>query len=211
MNAEVLAAMRASLGADGVSNAAEDLAAYSYDGTWSTQSPALVAHPRSTEQVVEILRLAQAHRIPVTPRGAGTGLSGGALPGPDSICLNLARMNQIVEISPLDSLAVVQPGVVTRDLQLAVEKAGLFYPPDPASIYQCTIGGNVSTNAGGPRCLKYGVTGDYVLGLTVVLAGGEVLRLGGRTMKNVAGYDLHRHRQAHDLRAGARLRSAARR
>jgi glycolate oxidase len=190
MNGEVAALLGASLGADGVSTAPEDLAAYSYDGTWGTQAPALVAHPRSTEQVVEILRVAQERRIPVVPRGAGTGLSGGALPVPGSICLNLARMNRIIEISPSDSLAVVQPGVVTRDLQRAVEKLGLFYPPDPASIYQCTIGGNVSTNAGGPRCLKYGVTGDYVLGMVVVLPGGEVLRLGGRTMKNVAGYDL---------------------
>ena len=190
MSGDLAARLRASLGPDGVSVAAEDLVAYSYDGTWGAQAPALVAHPRSTEQVVEVLRIAQEQRIPVVPRGAGTGLSGGALPVPGAICLNLARMNRIVEIARADSLAVVQPGVVTRDLQLAVEKLGLFYPPDPASIYQCTIGGNVSTNAGGPRCLKYGVTGDYVLGLVVVLPGGEVLRLGGRTMKNVAGYDL---------------------
>jgi glycolate oxidase len=190
MNAPLLRALTASLGADGVSSAPEDLAAYAYDGTWSDQPPALVAHPRTTQQVVDILRLAQQHRIPVVPRGAGTGLSGGALPVPGAICLNLARMNRILEISRPDTLAVVQPGVVTRDLQVAVERLGLFYPPDPASIYQCTIGGNVSTNAGGPRCLKYGVTGDYVLGLEVVLPGGEVLRLGGRTMKNVAGYDL---------------------
>ncbi len=192
MNANIIRRLRASLGADGVSAAPEDLAAYAYDGTWSDQPPALVAHPRTTEQVAEILRVAQEQRIPVVPRGAGTGLSGGALPVPGAICLNLARMNRILEISHSDTLAVVQPGVVTRDLQLAVERLGLFYPPDPASIYQCTIGGNVSTNAGGPRCLKYGVTGDYVLGLEVVLPGGEVLRLGGRTMKNVAGYDLTR-------------------
>jgi glycolate oxidase len=192
MNAEVVARLRASLGPDGVSDAPEDLAAYAYDGTWSDQPPALVTHPRTTEQVVEILRVAQERRIPVVPRGAGTGLSGGALPMPGAICLNLARMNRILEISRPDSLAVAQPGVVTRDLQQAVERLGLFYPPDPASLYQCTIGGNVATNAGGPRCLKYGVTGDYVLGMTVVLPGGEVLRLGGRTMKNVAGYDLAR-------------------
>jgi glycolate oxidase len=190
MNAVVVNALRAALGQDNVSTAAEDLAAYAYDGTWSDQPPALVAHPRSTQHVVEVLRLAGQHGIPVVPRGAGTGLSGGAVPVPGAVCLNLARMNRILEISRSDTLAVVQPGVVTRDLQLAVERLGLFYPPDPASLYQCTIGGNVSTNAGGPRCLKYGVTGDYVLGLEVVTPGGETLRLGGRTMKNVAGYDL---------------------
>jgi glycolate oxidase len=142
--------------------------------------------------VTAVLRIADAHRVPVVPRGAGTGLAGGSLPVAGSICLNLARMNRIVDISMADTLAVVQPGVVTYDLQQAVEKFGLFYPPDPASVYQCTVGGNVATNAGGPRCLKYGVTGDYVLGLEVVLAGGHVLRLGGRTIKDVAGYDLKR-------------------
>jgi glycolate oxidase len=192
MNAEMVAALRASLGSDGVSTAPEDLAAYAYDGTWSEQAPAVVSHPRTTQHVVDVLRLAQQYRVPVVPRGAGTGLAGGALPVPGAICLNLARMNRIIEISPQDTLAVVQPGVVTRDLQVAVERVSLFYPPDPASVYQCTIGGNVATNAGGPRCLKYGVTGDYVLGLEVVLPGGQVLRLGGRTMKNVTGYDLAR-------------------
>lgn len=192
MSAEIIRSLAAALGAENVSDAPEDLAAYAYDGTWSEQEPALVAHARTAAHVAEVLRVAQAHRIPVVPRGAGTGLSGGALPVPGAICLNLARMNRILEISAADTLAVVQPGVVTRDLQLAVERAGLFYPPDPASLYQCTVGGNVATNAGGPRCLKYGVTGDYVLGLEVVLPGGEVMRLGGRTIKNVAGYDLAR-------------------
>jgi len=128
--------------------------------------------------------------VPVVPRGAATGLAGGALPVAGGICLNMARMNRILDISIPDTLAVVQPGVITLDLQKAVEKYGFFYPPDPASVYQCTIGGNVATNAGGPRCLKYGVTGDYVLGLEVVVPGGHVLRLGGRTIKNVSGYNL---------------------
>lgn len=188
----VLAELRAALGEQQVSTAAEDLAAYAYDGTWLDQRPDVVVHPQTTAQVAAVLRIADAARVPVVPRGSGTGLAGGALPVAGSICLNLARMNRILEISAADTLAVVQPGVLTYDLQKAVEKVGLFYPPDPASVYQCTIGGNVATNAGGPRCLKYGVTGDYVLGLEVVLPGGHVLRLGGRTLKDVAGYDLKR-------------------
>ncbi|MGQ9839154.1 MAG: FAD-binding oxidoreductase [Anaerolineae bacterium] len=192
IDAGVLAELRAALGEQWVSTAAEDLAAYAYDGTWLDQRPDVVVHPQTTAQVAAVLRIADAARVPVVPRGSGTGLAGGALPVAGSICLNLARMNRILEISAADTLAVVQPGVLTHDLQKAVEKVGLFYPPDPASVYQCTIGGNVATNAGGPRCLKYGVTGDYVLGLEVVLPGGQVLRLGGRTLKDVAGYDLKR-------------------
>lgn len=192
MQPEIIAELCAALGRERVSTAPEDLVAYAYDGTWMEQKPEVVVHPQTTEQVAAVLRIADAGKVPVVPRGSGTGLAGGSLPVPGSICLNLARMNRILEISTADTLAVVQPGVITYDLQKAVEKVGLFYPPDPASVYQCTIGGNVATNAGGPRCLKYGVTGDYVLGLEVVLAGGYVLRLGGRTIKDVAGYDLKR-------------------
>lgn len=192
MDARVLTELRAALGPERVSIAPEDLAAYAYDGTWAEQRPDVVTHPETTEHVSVVLRIADAHRVPVVPRGAATGLAGGSLPVPGSICLNLARMNRILAISAADTLAVAQPGVITADLQKAVERAGLFYPPDPASVYQCTLGGNVATNAGGPRCLKYGVTGDYVLGLEVVVAGGHMLRLGGRTIKNVAGYDLKR-------------------
>jgi glycolate oxidase len=173
-----------------VSTAPEDLAVYAYDGTWAEVRPDVVIHPQTTEQVAAVLRIADERRIPVVPRGAATGLAGAAVPVEGSICLNMARMSRILEISTADTLAVVQPGVVTYDLQAAVEKYGLFYPPDPASVYQCTMGGNVATNAGGPRCLKYGVTADYVLGLTVVLPGGYVMRTGGRTIKDVAGYNL---------------------
>ncbi|MCU0242056.1 MAG: FAD-binding protein [Vicinamibacteria bacterium] len=175
-----------------VSDAPEDLAAYAYDGTWTEQAAAVVAHPASAQEVAAIHRIARAHGRPIVPRGAATGLAGGAVPVPGALLLNLARMSRIREISLDDSLAVVEPGVVTAELQRAVEAMGLFYPPDPASIEQCTIGGNVATNAGGPRCLKYGVTGDYVLALEVVLASGEILRLGGRTLKDVAAYDLKR-------------------
>ena len=147
-------------------------------------------HPTTTEHVSLILRLADQHRIPIVPRGAATGLAGGAVPIDGSWCVNLARMNRIVAISPEDSIVTTQPGVITLALQQAVEAKGLLYPPDPASLNMCTIGGNVSTNAGGPRCLKYGVTADYVLGLELVVPGGKVMHLGGRTIKNVAGYNL---------------------
>lgn len=166
------------------------MTAYAYDGTWAEQRPAVVLHPRTTGHISLILRLADEHGIPVVPRGAATGLAGGAVPIEHSWCLNLARMNRLLAISPEDSIVIAQPGVVTAALQNAVEAQGLMYPPDPASLHMCTIGGNVSTNAGGPRCLKYGVTADYVLGLEVVLPGGQVMRLGGRTIKNVAGYNL---------------------
>ena len=169
---------------------AATLTAYAYDGAWAEQRPAAVLHPRTTEHVSAIVRLADQHGIPIVPRGAATGLAGGAVPIEGSWCLNLARMNRILAISPEDSIVITQPGVVTATLQTAVEATGLMYPPDPASLYMCTIGGNVSTNAGGPRCLKYGVTADYVLGLEVVLPSGEIMRVGGRTIKNVAGYNL---------------------
>ncbi len=191
MDTTLLNELREAIGGDGrVSTAPEDLAAYAYDGTWIEVQPAVVVHPQTTEHVAAVLRLADERRVPVVPRGAATGLAGGSVPVEGSICLNMARMNRVLEISTADTLAVVEPGVVTYDLQKAVERYGLFYPPDPASVYQCTLGGNVATNAGGPRCLKYGVTADYVLGLTVVLPGGHVMRTGGRTIKDVAGYNL---------------------
>jgi glycolate oxidase len=164
--------------------------AYSFDATFPQDVPDVALTPGTTEEVAAILTLASREGVPVHPRGAGSSLSGGAAPIGGGISLSLARMNRILEIDPADTLAVVQPGVVTGDLQKAVEKIGLFYPPDPASLNQSTIGGNVACNAGGPRCLKYGVTKDYVLGVTVVLMDGRVLRLGGRTVKNVTGYQL---------------------
>jgi len=139
-----------------------------------------------------LLRFANRYRLPVTARGAGHGYVGGCVPVRGGVVLSLARMDKIKEISRDDFVAVVEPGVNTKRLSDEVEKQGLFYPPDPASRKDNAIGGNISTNAGGPRCLKYGVTRDYVLGLEVVLAGGKVLRLGGRTHKNKTGFDLHR-------------------
>jgi glycolate oxidase len=164
--------------------------AYSFDATFPQDVPDVALTPGSTEEVAAILRLAAREGLPVHPRGAGTSLAGGALPLGGGIALSLARMNRILALDAADGVAVVEPGVVTADLQRAVERMGLFYPPDPASLNQSTLGGNVACNAGGPRCLKYGVTKDYVLGLTVVLADGRVLRLGGRTVKNATGFQL---------------------
>jgi glycolate oxidase len=142
--------------------------------------------------VSTLLRFAHRHRLPVTARGAGHGYVGGCVPVQGGIALSLARLNRIQEINPGDFVAVVQAGVNTQQLQDAVEQQGLFYPPDPASRKDSFIGGNIATNAGGPRCLKYGVTRDYILGLEVVLADGTVVRLGGRTHKNKTGFELHR-------------------
>lgn len=162
------------------------------DKWFASHLPEAVIFPETVEEVSAVLRLADRHRIPVTARGAGHGYVGGCVPVHGGLVLSLMRMNQIKEISAADFVAVVQPGVNTKALADAVEKQGLFYPPDPASRKDNAIGGNISTNAGGPRCLKYGVTRDYVLGLEVVLPGGQILRLGGRTHKNKTGFDLHR-------------------
>jgi glycolate oxidase len=168
------------------------LEAHAGDKWFAAHLPEAVALPRSTESVATILRFADQYRIPVTARGAGHGYVGGCVPVQGGIALSLARMTRIREINAGDFVAVVQAGVVTQRLQEAVEKKGLYYPPDPASRANSTIGGNIASNAGGPRCLKYGVTREYVLGLEVVLADGAVVRLGGRTHKNKAGFDLTR-------------------
>ncbi|MBI3878362.1 MAG: FAD-binding protein, partial [Verrucomicrobia bacterium] len=165
---------------------------HSGDKWFASHLPDAVALPRTTESIAKILRFANQNKIPVTPRGAGYGYVGGCVPVRGGIVLSLAAMNRIKEIHPRDFVAVVEPGVITANLQEAVEKQGLYYPPDPASRADCSIGGNIATNAGGPHCLKYGVTRDYVLGLEVALADGTVIRPGGRTHKNKTGFDLHR-------------------
>ena len=168
------------------------LAKYSGDKWLAVHQPDAVALPRSTKSVSKILQFAHENEIPVTPRGAGHGYVGGCVPVRGGIALSTERMKKILEINPADFVAVVQPAVNTGEFQAAVEKCGRFYPPDPASRADNSLGGNIATNAGGPRCLKYGVTRDYVLGLEVVLADGKIVRLGGRTHKNKAGFDLHR-------------------
>jgi len=168
------------------------LAKYAGDKWFASHLPDAVALPRSAMSVSRILEFASRHRIPVTARGAANGYVGGCVPVRGGIALSMERMNQIREINTRDFVAVVQPFVNTAKFQAAVEKRGLFYPPDPASRANNSLGGNIATNAGGPRCLKYGVTRDYVLGLEVVLANGTIVRLGGRTHKNKTGFDLHR-------------------
>jgi glycolate oxidase len=165
---------------------------YAGDKWFATHLPDAVALPRTTRAVSRILTFASRHQIPVTARGAGHGYVGGCVPAHGGIVLSLERLKRIREIHRHDFVAVAQSGVVTAELQQAVEAEGLFYPPDPASRADNSIGGNIATNAGGPRCLKYGVTRDYVLGLEVVLSDGTVVRLGGRTHKNKTGFDLHR-------------------
>jgi glycolate oxidase len=165
---------------------------YAGDKWFASHQPDAVALPRSTKSVSAILRFANRHHIPVTPRGAGHGYVGGCVPVQGGIALSLERMNRILEINAADFVGVVEPGVLTEHFQDETAGRGLYYPPDPASRKDCSLGGNIATNAGGPRCLKYGVTRDYVLGVEVVLADGTIVELGGRTHKNKTGFDLHR-------------------
>ena len=173
-----------------VLDSAEDRTLYAYDGTSIKALPELVVMVRGVGEVSTLLRFASDHEVPVVPRGAGTGLSGGSVPAEGGIALVLAGMRSIKELDRDSMVAVVEPGVITGQFQKTVEDAGMFYPPDPASLNYCTLGGNVAENAGGPHGVKYGVTKDYVLGLEVVLPSGEVVRLGGKQIKNVTGYNL---------------------
>lgn len=169
-----------------------DLISYSKDASEHRHWPIGAVWPQNTAQVSAILKLANLEKVPIVPRGAGTGLSGMAVPEKGGIVLDMARMNRILEIRIEDRLVVVQPGVVYAQLQKALDPYDFHFPPDPASGKVATLGGNVATNAGGLRGAKYGTTRDYVLGLEVVLADGEILKTGSRTMKCVSGYDLTR-------------------
>jgi glycolate oxidase len=170
----------------------EDRWLYAYDATDLTYLPDLVVFPGSAAEIAAIVKLANRHRFPVVPRGAGTGRAGGSVPTQGGVVLVMTRLNRILEINPEDMLAVVEPGVVTGVLKRAVAERGLYYPPDPGSADFCTIGGNVAAGAGGSVAVQYGVTRDYVLGLEVVLPTGEIIEAGARTMKSVVGYDLTR-------------------
>lgn len=163
---------------------------YAFDASFGTYLPDVVLFPKTTEEVAKIMKLANREKIPVTPRGGGTSLSGGPLPVAGGIVLVMTRMNRLLKIDRNNLLAIVEPGVITQDLQKKAEEAGLFYPPDPSSSHVSTIGGNLAENSGGPHGLKYGVTKHYVIGLEVVTPEGEVIRTGGMTVKNVTGYDL---------------------
>ncbi len=167
------------------------LIAYSYDATREHFEPDAVVFPRNEEDIAEILKYCNEHKIIIVPRGAGTGFTGGALPSSGGIVLALEKhMNKILEIDMKNMVAIVQPGVINMDLQRAVEEVGLFYPPDPASQEYSTLGGNVSENAGGMRAAKYGITKDYVMATRAVLPNGDVIKAGKRTIKDVAGYNI---------------------
>ncbi len=191
MNAEIIAELRRIVGESNVITDAERLERYSHDETVGLRAdPDVVVRPTSADQVAAVFRLAQRSRIPVTPRGAGYGLSGGAVPMLGGIVLSVEKMTRILEIDRDNLMVTVEPGVITGDIHRAVEAEGLFYPPDPASLDSCSIGGNVAECAGGPRAVKYGVTKDYVCGLEVVLPSGDVITTGGKLVKNVTGYNL---------------------
>ena len=187
----VVAGLRAQVGTGNVLTADEDLIPYSFDGTAGLrQMPGCVVMARTTREVTGVLRLANETRTPVVTRGSGTGLSGGSLPSTDCIVLCTVQMDQILELDRANLTLLAEAGVTTQALAEAASAAGLFYPPDPGSMKISTIGGNVAENSGGLRGLKYGVTRNYVMGLEVVLASGEVLWTGNKCVKDVAGYSL---------------------
>jgi len=179
------------VGKDDVLRSKEALKAYSYDGTTSwIHEPDVVVFPADAKEVSAIMKIANAEKVPVTPRGGGTNVSGGSVPIEGGIVLCMTKMNKIVKIDKENLTATVQPGVVLMDLNLALAREGLFFPPDPQSFLGATMGGIISENAGGPACVKYGVTKQYILGIEAVLPNGDIVNLGGRTLKNVVGYDL---------------------
>jgi len=187
----VIAELQKIVGKENVKTEKETLRAYSYDGTTSWQhEPDVVVFPTSTKEISEIMKLANTEKIPVTPRGGGTNVSGGSIPIMGGIILCTTKMNKILKVDKENLTATVEPGVVLQDLTIRLAKEGLFFPPDPQSFLGATIGGIIAENAGGPACVKYGVTKQYILGVEVVLPTGEIINLGGRTLKNVVGYDL---------------------
>lgn len=182
--------LQAVVGRENVLTDKEDLICYSYDPTPNHHLPDAVVVPGNIEEISQVLKLANQAGVPVTPRGAGTNISGSSIPVDGGIVVALHRFNRMIEIDTANLCAVVEPGVITGEFQRQVEALGLFYPPDPQALNMSTLGGNVATNAGGPRGFKYGVTRDYVLGFKMVLPDGRVLKVGGKTVKNVTGYDL---------------------
>lgn len=167
-----------------------DRFSYSFDGSFGTFLPDVVIQTISVDELVDLVKYANQEKLPISPRGQSTSLSGGPLPVKGGIVLDLSVMNDLLEIDEEDLVAVVSPGVLTSEIHKAAEQKGLMYPPDPSSSHVSTIGGNLAENSGGPRGLKYGVTKDYVIGLEVITPQGELIRTGGRTVKNVTGYDL---------------------
>jgi glycolate oxidase len=192
MDKKTIKKLQEIVGIKNLATAREDLMCYSYDSSGMEYMPAAVAFPGSSAEISAIMQLANQALFPVIPRGAGTGMTGGALPVQSGLVLVTSRLNRILEIDRENQIAVVEPGVITGKFQAAVQKEGLFYPPDPASSEFCSMGGNVAECSGGPSAVKYGVTRDYVLGLEVVLPDGSLIHTGVRTAKGVVGYDLTR-------------------
>ena len=191
LSESLIAELRLRISPDALLTSTEDLIPYSFDGTAAmTQMPGAVVFARSAADVVAVLEIATRERIPVVTRGSGTGLSGGSLPVPGCLVLCTVRMNRILEVDRANLTMRVEPGVTTLQVAEAAAAVGLFYPPDPGSMKISTIGGNVAENSGGLRGLKYGITRNYVMGLEVVLANGEVLTTGNKCVKDVAGYSL---------------------
>ena len=190
LDQNIVAALQQICGDDQVLTAKADLICYSYDATQKQYLPDVVVHPANVAEVSRVMKLACEHKIHVFPRGAGTGFTGGSVPISGGIVMGLTRLDKILEVDEENLVATIEPGVVTADFQKTVEKVGLFYPPDPASLKVSTMGGNVAECAGGPRCVKYGVTKDYIIGLEIVTPTGDIIKTGGSTMKGVVGYDL---------------------
>ncbi|NOY51994.1 MAG: FAD-binding protein [Deltaproteobacteria bacterium] len=189
---DLIKEFRRIVGKDDVDNSPEGRISYGYDATQVQHRPEVILYPSNAEEVSRILSICNREGIPLYPRGAGSGFAGGAIPVKGGVSLAMTRMNRIRKIVPEDLYAVVEPGVINGALQKAVEKMGLFYPPDPGSMAFSTLGGNVATGAAGLRSLKYGVTRDYVMGLEAVLPNGEIIRPGVKTVKGVVGYDMTR-------------------
>jgi len=191
LSAKFLSALEKVVGPDNLLTDPEQMEKYSRDETPELSAlPDAVVLCQNAEQVAKVVEICYEHDVPITPRGAGTGVAGGAVPVAGGIVLSVERMNKILEIDRKNLVAVAQPGVITGELQRAVESEGLYYPPDPASVDSCSIGGNVATSAGGMRAFKYGTTKKFVQGVEAVLPGGAKIRFGGRMIKDVAGYDL---------------------
>ncbi|HSR88645.1 MAG TPA: FAD-linked oxidase C-terminal domain-containing protein [Pontiella sp.] len=190
LSEQIINELKSIVGKDNVFTSKADRICYSYDATQQSFLPDVVVHPTSTDEISRVMKLANRELIPVFPRGAGSGFTGGSLPTRGGIVMCTERMDRILLIDEENLVATVEPGVVTEQFQKAVEKLGLFYPPDPASLKFSTLGGNVAECAGGPRCIKYGVTKDFIIGLEVVTPTGDIITTGGPTMKGVVGYDL---------------------
>ena len=191
LNKGILASLRDIVGPQHLTTGKEDLEDYARDeGALAPIFPEAVVKPASAEEIAAILQFANRERFPVVPRGAGTGVTGGALALYGGVVVSLERMNRLREIDRDNLMAVVEPGIITGDLHRAVEEEDLFYPPDPASLESCSLGGNLAEDAGGPRAVKYGVTRDYVTGVEAVLPDGKIIRYGGKLVKNATGYNL---------------------